>query len=77
MDEVASFMIVVHVMQVLGWRDMYMGNLEKLMHHLEIIEEQLIATHVDIYEHMLEELGDTNLYVIFSSFLLSIFIYDL
>ena len=47
------------------------------MHHLEIIEEQLISTQSEIYEHMLEELGGSNLYVLFSSFILSIFIYDL
>ena len=70
-------MIFLHIMLKLGWRFIYMDDLARLMHHLEIIEEQIISTHVDIYEHMIEELGSSNLYVLFSSFLLSIFIYDL
>ena len=38
-NEVDAFMILVHIMMKLGWREMYCGSLEKLMHHLEIIEE--------------------------------------
>ena len=48
-----------------------------LMRLLELIEANLHVGMKKVYEYLLEMIYDTNLYPIFASFVLSIFISDL
>lgn len=76
-NELNSFFIFVHVMQCLRWRRMSLPGQECLLHHLEIIEENLNSGSPKVYKHMLDQLEDVNLYPVFSSKLVSVFIRDL
>ena len=48
-----------------------------LVHHLEIIEANLNSGAPAVYQHMLDELEEVNLYPVFSSKLMSVFTRDL
>lgn len=76
-NEVNSFYILVHIMQCLGWRRMSLPGQEMLVHHLEIIEANLNSGAPAVYQHMLDELEEVNLYPVFSSKLMSVFTRDL
>ena len=76
-DEAATFYVVVHIFQRLAWRYIYHPPLDYLMKILELIEENMQHSAKHVYDWLKEVIDDTNLYPIFASFVLSIFISDL
>lgn len=47
------------------------------MRHLEIIEASIQSGQPDVYEHLLEQLEEPNMYILFSSKIFTVFISDL
>lgn len=76
-DEHQTFWILVHIMRRLEWREIFKPGMQRLMRHLKILEELLSTTYIDLFNHVLRETDDTNLFPVFGSFILSVFISDL
>ena len=51
-DELNSFYILIHIMKVLDYRNIYDKHLSKTKQHLEIIAEILESGHPEFYEHL-------------------------
>ena len=61
----------------LEWREIYLPEMTKLMHHLKLIEELVSTAYIDVFDHILSETEDTSLYPIFGSLILSVFVSDI
>ena len=64
-------------MKCLNWRLNFVNNFSMLMRHLEIIEASIQSGQPDVYEHLLEQLEEPNMYILFSSKIFTVFISDL
>ena len=76
-SEADAFYILVHIMRRLEWREIFRPGMQRLMRHLKILEELLSTTYINMFNHILHETDDTNLFPVFGSFILSVFISDL
>lgn len=76
-SEPDAFYILVHIMRRLEWREIFKPGMQRLMRHLKILEELLSTTYIGMFNHILRETDDTNLFPVFGSFILSVFISDL
>lgn len=76
-NEADAFYILVHIMRRLEWREIFKPGMQRLMRHLKILEELISTTYIDMFNHILTETDDTNLFPVFGSFILSVFISDL
>ena len=76
-NEPDTFFILVHIMRRLEWREIFKPGMQRLMRHLKILEELISTAYIDMFNHILRETDDTNLFPVFGSFILSVFISDL
>lgn len=76
-NETQAFYFFIHVLSHLEWREIFSPGMERLLYHLQIIEELLATGFPQIYEHIMEESSDMGLYPMFGSLIISVFISDL